>query len=258
MGHLRELQREFAAYVLRGKQGIEHRVVDDQALSSEQRLGIYQNAYRQRLRGTIETDHDVLGTYLGDALFDTLVDDYLRASPSRSPSLRQFCDALPSYLAMHAPFDQHPEIGELAGFERCLLGAFDARGELRLDPSALAQLPAEQWPGMTLGFHPSLSIFHARFNTVQIWQAIKAGTSPPAVEAAGAGSWLVWRNAERLTAFRSVGEAELAAIDGCRQGGNFTQMCETLMHDYAEADVAAQALGFLRAWLTEGMVTRLG
>ncbi len=258
MANLRELQRAFAGYVLRSEDGIEQHVNHDQALSGEQRLSIYKSAYRQRLRATIQTDHAVLGTYLGDALFETLVDGYLAASPSRSPSLRQFCDALPAYLARHAPFHDHPVLSELAGFERALLGAFDAASAPRIEPAVLTQLPAEQWPAMSVGFHPSLSQFRASLNTVQIWQAIKAGQTPPEAAATGAGTWLLWRNAERLTAFRSAGEQERAAIDCCRQSGDFTQMCATLMQYYPEVDVAAKALGLLSAWLNDGMLTHLG
>lgn len=256
MTNLRELQRAFSGYVLRSEPDIALHVNGDQALSGEQRLGIYHSAYRMRLRATIESDHPVLCAYLGDELFELLAANYVAAHPSNSTSLRQFCDHLPAYLRADKAFAEHPVLSELAGFERCLLDAFDAASAARVAPTTLIELPAQQWPEMTLRFHPSLIRFEADLNAVQIWQAMKAGQTPPAVDAV-ASTWLIWRNPERLTQFRSIGDAEIVAIECCRSGGSFADMCAALQPYYDDAELAGTALGLLQDWLTQGLIVHL-
>ena len=257
MTDLRDLQRAFSGYVLRNEQDIAEHVNGDQGLSGERRLSIYHSAYRMRLRATIESDHPVLCAYLGDELFELLAAEYVAAHPSTSTSLRQFCDQLPHFLQTNESFAAHPVLSELALFERRLLEAFDAAGAERVTATTLSELPAPQWPDMTLSFHPSLIRFVAAMNTVQIWQAMKAEQTPPSVEAA-AGTWLIWRNQDRLTQFRSVGDAELAAIECCVQGGSFTHKCAALLPYYDDTEIASAALRLLQDWLANGLVVRLG
>ena len=52
-------------------------------ISREARLHIYKNAYQMRLKETIDNDHELLGLYLGDDLFDQMVSGcLLYTSPS--------------------------------------------------------------------------------------------------------------------------------------------------------------------------------
>lgn len=257
MSDLRALQHEFLAYLLNGDPAIaEHLADSDTSQASggrDRRLGVYAHAYRQRLRETLETDHEILGLYLGDALWDQLADGYIAAHPSRYRSLRQYGDALPAWLRDQAPFASHPQIAELAAFERRLLASFDAADAARTDPAALTALPAERWPTLQVRFHPSLQLFSAATNCVPIWQALKAKTTPPAPEAA-ATTWLLWRGADRLTEFRSMPADEARMLRCLIEGGRFADACECLSEQIDPTEVAATALRFLTGWLQDGLV----
>ncbi|MEA3274052.1 MAG: DNA-binding domain-containing protein [Pseudomonadota bacterium] len=181
MSGLRALQEDFLAYLLSGDVRIAGNIVDQAPVGRETRLNIYGNAYRVRLKETLETDHEMLGLYLGDALWDQMADGYIDAHPSHYRSLRQFGDALPEWLRHNPPFVDHPQIAELADFERRLLVSFDAADAARADSGELAALPPVQWPGLRLRFHPSVQPFRADWNSVEIWQALKAGATPPDV-----------------------------------------------------------------------------
>ncbi len=54
---LKQLQDQFIASLAYGDSDIESAIVDQGSITLQTRLGIYQNAYRVRLKETIETDH---------------------------------------------------------------------------------------------------------------------------------------------------------------------------------------------------------
>ena len=263
MSDLRTLQHDFLAYLLDGDPAIADAIVD-QAADSDQggrdtRLGIYANAYRLRLRETLETDHEMLGLYLGDDLWDQLADGYIQDQPSTFRSLRQYGDALPTWLAGHEPFSEHSQIAELAAFERRLLSAFDAPDAPRAEPAQLAELAErapEHWPGLTLRFHPSVQPFPVTTDCIPIWQALKAGQTPPPVESDPA-TWLLWRGEDRLTEFRSMPEHEALLLTHFLNGGDFADACELLLPFFDAEAIAGSALALLSGWLRDGLVREL-
>ena len=219
------------------------------------RLGIYGNAYKIRLKGSIENDHEILGIYLGDDLFDVMAAGYIESKPSHVTSLRDFCEYLPEYLETTAPFSNNPIISEIAAFERSLLFAFDSADGAHATMNDLVSIPQEQWPDLRVRFHPSMQIFHANWNSVQSWQALKAEKSPPA-EAQQGSYWLIWRNHERITEFRSLPVDEHVMIDGFLHGHSFAEICEDLLGYHAEEKLAQNALKHITAWLEIGIVSK--
>lgn len=257
MSGLQQLQRDFLAYLLSGDQRIAEHVVDQAPVSRDIRLHIYRNAYRVRLRETLDTDHQVLGLYLGDELFEQMVNGYIDAYPSPYRSLRFFADGLPDYLRVTAPFADHPQLAELAAFERRLLASFDAGDAERVELSALAALPPSDWPSLRLRFHPSVQLFRADWNSVEMWQALKAEEAPPVPAVQPDSWWLLWRGEDRLTEFRSVALAEVRSMQHFLHGGNFAGVCEQLLALAPADTVAGQALDLLGTWLASGLVIRL-
>jgi len=257
MSSLQQLQREFLAYLLQGDEKIAERIVEQAPVSRAIRLQIYRNAYRVRLRETLDTDHQVLGLYLGDDLFEQMVNDYIDRHPSPYRSLRFFADALPDFLRQTPPFADHPQLAELAAFERRLLASFDAADAERIDLSALAALAPTEWPAMRLRFHPSVQLFRADWNSVEIWQALKAEKPPPAATPQPDSWWLLSRGEDRLTQFHSVSPVTAACLQRFQQGDNFAEVCEQLVRVTPDTDVAAEAVNFLAAWLGEGLLVRI-
>jgi len=257
MSKLHELQQEFKQFLLSGDQRLAVRIKEGGNVSREIRLNIYANAYRQRLKETIDNDHTLLGIYLGDKLFELMVDGYISRHPSNVRSLRYFCDALPQYLLETAPFNQQPLIADLARFERLLLTAFDAADTDTVTLEQLQQLPSEQWPELRLRFHPSTQLFSSDWNTVDTWQDLKRKQTPPPPRGANPSYWLVWRNPERLTEFRSLCFEEYTLLKEALEGCNFAALCETLLV-YQQAEMVSEtALGYLLGWIEQNIIARL-
>ena len=219
MAGLPDLQQRFLNYLLQADDAIADDVVGGTAEDRARRLSIYFNAYRIRLRGSIEVDHPVLGVYLGDDGFETMASAYIAKHPSSNTSLRHFCDALPEFLRTEPPFSDIPILGEIARFERALMDVFDAADADVANLDSLSETPAEAWPEMTFQLHPSTRWFLTDWNCVEIWQAIKTEQTPPDAIAGDKRAWLLWRNTERLSEFRACagGRVRSTAFSGDRQ-----------------------------------------
>ncbi len=258
---LAQLQQDLQAAIIANDDNAteQHRaytaIANQPPLNNKERLLIYQNAYRIRLRETLDTDHEILGIYLGDELYDQLVEGYTTAFPSVYRSLRHFADHLPGFLASTLPFSNYPIISELAHFERCLMTAFDAPDIERMTRESLTQVPENDWPSLHLRFHPSVQLFAAEWNSVDIWQALKTTTVPPE-PLNRHGHWLIWRNSERLTEFRSLNGEELALISLIIQGTSFAGLCEQLLESYAQEIVPSKSVTYLNNWIISGLLRR--
>lgn len=254
MSELRELQSRFLSYLRDADAAIEADIAGSSSAECSRRLSIYYNAYRVRFRDSIDTDHPVLGLYLGDDLFDRMASAYIDACPSRFTSLRHFCDQLPAFLAREEPFAAYPVLADIARFERRLMDAFDAADAPRHANTFLKTLAPEQWPELRLQFHPSVLRFETSWNSVEIWRALKADREPPEARSGDRHVWLIWRNRSRLTEFRSLPVDEHAALSSALDGASFATVCEVLLQSYEEARVATRALELMRSWFDAGLL----
>ena len=150
--NLKELQGDLLKSLLEGKNlGTKH-IKEQGDISKNERLNIYQNAYRLRLREVIENDHQILGLYLGDELFEQMVETYIDLYPSRYKSLRSFGNKLPEHLKAVDPFSDYPVLSKIAEFERTLLNAFDAKDESLLTFESMQSIRMVLWPEVRFEF----------------------------------------------------------------------------------------------------------
>lgn len=254
---LADLQRAFLA-TMRGTDAgaVLPNLAPGRHASPDLGLAIYRNAYSSRLREALENDHPALGTYLGDALWASLCEGYIAANPSKVRSLRNFGASLPGYLRTVQPYSTSPQIAELAEWERRLLDCFDAADADRAEWSTLLSTPEAMWPSLRLRFHPSVQLHQVAWNSVEIWRALKDGQTPPSADLASSAHWLLWRDSESVTRFRSLGEDETAALAHFLGGGDFSGLCEQLLRWQSEDLVPATALEMLNRWCAEGLIGR--
>jgi hypothetical protein len=232
-----------------------HGIIAEQGgIAVDKRMEIYATAYRARLKETIETDHEILGLYLGDELFDKMVKDYVATHPSSFYSLRQFCDALPDFLQADVFFAQYPLISDLARFERQLLHAFDAAESSRASFEDLQAIAPQAWPEIRFRFHPSVQIFRCESNAVETWQSLKAEQSPPAPNHSQFRSWMLWRGKSRISEFISLAPPQLALLEGFIRGQTFAQQCEAMLQWHDVNTAPAEVLGTIQSWFERGIV----
>lgn len=257
MQKLPELQSEFMNYLRDEPSSIEQQIDESGVVNAATRLAIYKNAYRSRLREVIDQDYPVLGIYLGDTLFEQLVQEYIRQHPSRYASLRDFGENLPAFLASSKSFSSIQVLSELAAFERSLMFAFDAADAERTSMVQLQRLSVEQWPHMQLRFHPSVQLFFTTWNCVEIWQALKGKQAPPEAQSHPGVGWIIWRNAQQLSQFRSLEGGEYAMLKAFLNGATFAQVCEELISWYPVERLSAAAVQHLKEWVENGLVCEI-
>jgi hypothetical protein len=102
-------------------------------LAPRQRLAIYQRGYLARLRECMAGQFRALHHALGDELFGDFVEEYLRAHPSRSPTLSELGARFAQFLHETRPDRAQPEpwvdfMIELARYEWDIFQKFDAPG----------------------------------------------------------------------------------------------------------------------------------
>ncbi|MBA5686115.1 HvfC/BufC family peptide modification chaperone [Rugamonas apoptosis] len=221
-------------------------------LGALERLAIYRNAYRVRMREALCEAYDKTWSYLGDALFAQLADSYLAAHPSRQPNLRWYGDVFADHVAQALP--EYPWVAELARFEWALGLAFDAADAAPLTAADVAQLAPSALDELALDWHPSVRLLPLRWNAVALWQALGAEQTPPdAAPSDTSVTWLVWRHGEQPH-FRSLDVGEVGALSRIGEGATFGSLCEDIGAQRGEAAVPALA-GYLRHWLAQGVLT---
>ncbi len=257
MPRLIDLQQQFSDYLLSRSDDISACIVDDDRLSKQTRLDIYKNAYVIRLKKCIETDHPMLGKYLGDDLFETMANGYINTYPSHYTSLRKYCDSLPSYLCKTEPFTSAPILAEIATFERTMLNSFDSADDIRVTIEELKSIESEKWPAIKINFHSSVCVFTACWNSVESWQALKDEKSPPEATNDFRQHWLIWRGSDLLTQFSSLSNEGYIMFNCFESGDNYADVCETLLPHVPKEQISELTLKYLSEWLNSGLVTNI-
>lgn len=250
---LREWQQQFQSAVL-GDQPFDAVPLRECGIDCDTGLGIYANAYRERLHEALRDNFSALHQLLGDRDFAEMAYAFTAAHPPQSASIRWFGALLPDYLYSVEPFRQFPAIGELARFEWALRHAVDAADGRRVTAGDLQTLGAEQWAAFRCAAHPSLTVLHFHWNTPQIWRALDAGQAPPDPSPLES-HWMVYRGTGLTSEWRSASADEVEAIAQWARGESFGGLCECLAERLADADAAINtAAALMRAWVDQGLL----
>jgi hypothetical protein len=270
---LDELQRTVQAHVLAGgalPDALERAVQPPAA----ERWQIYTAGYRLRLVEALAAQYPALAARLGAAAFAERMRAFVEVTPSLHRSVRDYGSEVGAFLAAHAASDEDAMLAELAQFEWQLAAAFDAPDAVAAAPADLAQVAPQQWPSLSFAPLPSVRRLCLASNAVAAWRAATAGaartvapedggaaaepaaapTEAPAAARLEPVQWLIWR--PRLTTqFRSCEPDEADAFDTLAGGATFGALCGLLLEPLGD-HAALQAAGWLKGWLTEGLLLR--
>ena len=253
---LRQLQQSFFGHLTGSPGAIIEHVQSTADWSAEQRLHIYASGYRLRLKEAISTDFDCLFSYLGDEMFELLMDAYIDKYKSQHPSLRYYSQHMTELLSQQAPFSSYPELLEIAKIEQAFNFSFDAANCTTIGIQRIAQITAEDWEALRINFHASVQILPLKTNSLAIWKALSEEQAPPAsIEQSTA--WIIWRQ-DLVSLYRNLSEAESCVLNMAMDGANFSQLCVSMLEFVDEDQAAMQVMTFLQTWISEKMVCQLG
>jgi len=225
------------------------------AISSERQLAIYQNAYALRLIEALRSNYPALHQLLGDDDFDMLAQRYLAQHPSDTASIRWFGDRVGEFMLSEKPFALCPAMSDLARFEWALRHTVDAADAERITFDFMQQLTADRWGTLTFDLHPSMTMLQLGWNAPVIWKALTSDQEPPSPESETL-TWLVFRDNELITQWRSSDADEAVALSIFRGGGDFDAVCDFTAQRLGEDVAAITAASWLKQWISEGVLIK--
>jgi hypothetical protein len=121
-------------------------LLPNDALTSVERLGIYQGMYLLRMEEALESDYPGLKHFLGARRFFELVRDYVQVFPSRTYTLNRLGDHFPEFVgSLKAGLRRRAFCHDLARLELAMAEVFDAEETEALSADAIAAVPETAW-----------------------------------------------------------------------------------------------------------------
>ncbi len=225
----------------------------------QSQLSVYSYAYKARLQEVLTNDFPAMLMGIGDDAFTKLATDYIDAYPSQYFSLREFGKHMPDFIynaiQKEQVYQDNLWLYELSLFEWTLGQSFDSADAELFKENDMAIIPAESWPDLKFDIHPSVQRLDLEWNTPQLWQALTSDT-PTQVSAQleTKNPWLFWRK-QLVTRYRSIQADEQLALDSLLQGKNFNAICLSLTSIMSDEEVPMCAAGFLKGWISQGLIS---
>lgn len=242
-----EQQAAFQDWLMHGDRGFSRFLPD---VLRADRMRVYADAYQLRLVDVLANDFPVLRALVGEAMFETLATGYLRAHPSRHPSVRPFGRDFAAWLRQHG----HPPLwSALADFEWAQAEVFDAVDATTVAMDDIAALPATAWPNLRLRLQPAMRSLRAPAIIPAMVEAHNAGQPFPSRFDETPVEWLLWRR-DFVVHWRRLDDDEATLLESVRAGATFPGLCARLAVHSAETDAAMRAAGLLKLWITDGLV----
>ncbi len=257
MNDLAKIQSEFQAYLIDNKKGaaFNHRIVDDEKVGAEKRLGIYYDAYRLRIIEALATVYPKLKALLGEDLFNKTAREYIDQYPSTYRNLRWYGDKMREHLSR--VISQHPVATEMAVFEWALSLAFDAEDVPELALQNLAEIPPENWSNLSFKFQPAMQVIRIQWNVIPIWTALDSEKTPPVpLQNSDYQHWLIWRR-DFSSQFRSIDETEVKALNMVMAGESFGDICLSLEGTLSVDEATMLAALYLSDWIESGLIFKV-
>lgn len=250
-----EIQNNLQNYLLGKQTTIQQAMTHSKHSSADERLMIYRNAHRTRLRDALVNNYPILNQYLGVHAFNIIADEYISQYPSIHRSIRWFGDCLVDFLKNSDR--EYLGLCEFAQFEWSLALAFDAQDEATLTIKQIANIPAACWPKMQLIPHPSLQRMDFYWNVVSLWEKLTKNQPADLLrKQTDYTSWVVWRK-DDANQFYELKKEEAWALDALINRATFEELCEGLGQWLDPSTIDFHAASLLKGWIQLGLLSRV-
>jgi hypothetical protein len=231
-----------------GQERIEGCFAGTPALPAVERVAIYANMYLSRLVDGLRQTFPNLARHLGEEVFASLAEDYLRRNPSEHHDLGQVGRHLAAFLRDY-PDPARPDLGDLAELEWARQEIFFAPSVEAVGTGAFAGLDPDSFPRKSLVVSPALRVLVLEHAVTPLWRRLEDG-EPPQPPSPGPSAVAVWRSGfDVLHCPISLDEA--VALEGAMSGDSLATICAAFTDREEPAATAHQTLS---SWLAEGWV----
>lgn len=234
---LRELQRGFVAAVLDGDGGA---IAVTPAGDAAERIAIYRRAVFANYRNALRATYPVIERTVGRALFDAVVDAFVRAHPSRCGDLNVYGAEFGAFLAHHRPVAAWPFLPDLARLEWAIDEAgraADAASDAPALLAALAVIEPARLPSVRLALHPSCRIVVSRHTALRRWRSAQDGEDESDATSDDRSEVVLVRRDERGIPLERLGAAEGAWLTALAAGATLGAALDVALAVDADFDL---------------------
>jgi hypothetical protein len=172
---LRELQRDFAAALLR--EDVERVVgaIAGDGVAPAARVGVYRHHVFASLTATLSATYPVVCRLVGSGFFAFATDAYIRREPPAGPCLVEYGGTFADFLGTFAPCAGHPYLADVARLEWAMKIALHAEDATPIAAARLASVPSEAVARLTFQLDPSAVWLRSPWPVDRIWRANQPG-----------------------------------------------------------------------------------
>lgn len=237
-------------------QQIDDRFQPHRALSKVEALGIYNNAYHQRLIQISSELYPVSYHTLGHDVYARLWLDYLAQHPPRPGPMSLLGEQLPAFARQHPQFGRLPALLDIIELETLLIKLFDRADEPAWSRAQLQALPPQQWPDTRWQVKADWALMSSQFDLEKYWSQMQLHLAQPdarpgetnfaaeRISDAEQAHYLIRRVNHRMQ-FQRINPAMMLFLTGIRAGRTFAGLCEALSKQFPEQDIASLSLQLL-------------
>ncbi|ALO47331.1 HvfC/BufC family peptide modification chaperone [Pseudohongiella spirulinae] len=237
-------------------QQIDDHFLPHRALSKVDALGIYNNAYHQRLIQISSELYPVTYHTLGHDVYSRLWLDYLAQHPPRPGPMSLLGEQLPSFARQHAQFGRLPALLDIIELENLLIHLFDQADEPAWTRAQLQALTPEQWPDTRWRVKSDWALMSSQFDLEKYWSQMQLHLARPdarpgetefaaeRISDADQAHYLIRRVNHRMQ-FQRINPAMMLFLTGIREGQTFAMLCESLSQHFPDQEIASLSLQLL-------------
>jgi hypothetical protein len=167
----------FARALFAPEQGLPDGLTSRDGHTPTRRFAVYRNNVTVSLVDALASIFPTVQNLVGEDFFRAMARLYVAAHPPTSPLLFKYGESFPAFLESFPPAADLPFLADVARVERLWLDAFHAADAPPIDPTALAQVPAENLAGIRFRAHPAVHIARLKHAAGTITRNDRAGTS---------------------------------------------------------------------------------
>ncbi|MBC53109.1 MAG: hypothetical protein CMQ34_04650 [Gammaproteobacteria bacterium] len=222
-------------------------------------LGIYNNAYHQRLINISAELYPILYHTLGDAVYTHLWLAYLAQHPPRPGPMGLLGENLHDFASQHPQFGKLPAMLDIIELETLLITLFDRADQNAYTLADLQQLPPGQWPTTRWPVRDDWALMHSEFDLEKYWAAMQQflasdqaqpGEVPFGVERASPtaraqGNFYLIRRVQHRMQFQRINAHMHCFLSALRAGNPFADICAGLAERFPAQDIPDLSLTLL-------------
>lgn len=233
---------------------VSRHIMPSATLDAGARLDIYRRMYLHRFEEVLASDVPGLRHHLGDARFEALCRDYMRAHPSRHPDLGRLIAHLPAFVEHWGGLRRRSFAADLARVE-CLVAQLHTEPFApALDAGRAASIAPHVWDRVRLRLAPTLRLLSLRHDVGAWLRAFAHDHRLPST--ARCDTRLALYRTEWSVVRRPLSRAEAGALDAVSGGATLFEAFVAVARGRGKPS-AERFARWVASWLEEGLVADL-